>query len=123
MAGYVTDIEEKTLKNSNFREVLFTTSRSQLVVMSLKPGEDPDKAAMRECHEETGLVPERLERLGAFYPTPGYCDELMNFYRATELREPNPGEDAHQDEDEDIEARPAFAVAVGAQPSVLTPAA
>jgi mannose-6-phosphate isomerase-like protein (cupin superfamily) len=40
MAAYVTDIEEKTLKNSNFREVLNTTSRSQLVVMALKPGED-----------------------------------------------------------------------------------
>jgi mannose-6-phosphate isomerase-like protein (cupin superfamily) len=40
MAAYVTDIEEKTLKNENFREVLNTTSRSQLVVMTLQPGEE-----------------------------------------------------------------------------------
>jgi mannose-6-phosphate isomerase-like protein (cupin superfamily) len=40
MTAYVTQIEEKTLKNNNFREVLKTTSRSQLVVMSLKPGEE-----------------------------------------------------------------------------------
>ncbi len=40
MAGYVTDIEEKTLKNNYFREVLFTAKNSQLVVMSLNPGED-----------------------------------------------------------------------------------
>jgi mannose-6-phosphate isomerase-like protein (cupin superfamily) len=40
MAAYVTDIEEKTLKNENFREVLHTTSLSQLVVMTLQPGED-----------------------------------------------------------------------------------
>ena len=40
MAAYVTHIEKKTLKNKNFREVLKTTSRSQLVVMSLKPGEE-----------------------------------------------------------------------------------
>jgi mannose-6-phosphate isomerase-like protein (cupin superfamily) len=40
MTAYVTHIEEKTLKNNNFREVLKTTSRSQLVVMSLKPGEE-----------------------------------------------------------------------------------
>ncbi|KJS28863.1 MAG: cupin [Desulfatitalea sp. BRH_c12] len=40
MAAYVTDIEEKTIKNNNFREVLNTTSRSQLVVMALKPGEE-----------------------------------------------------------------------------------
>jgi ADP-ribose pyrophosphatase len=78
----------------------------ELPAGSLKPGEDPDKAASRECHEEIGLVPDRLERLGAYYPTPGYCDELMNFYRATGLRAPGDDERAQQDEDEDIEARP-----------------
>ncbi len=40
MTGYVTNIEEKTLKNDYFREVLFTTDKSQLVVMALKPGEE-----------------------------------------------------------------------------------
>ena len=40
MAAYVTDIEEKTLGNENFREVLNTTDRSQLVVMTLQPGEE-----------------------------------------------------------------------------------
>lgn len=38
--GYVTNIEEKSIKNTFFREVLFTGPLSQLVVMSLKPGED-----------------------------------------------------------------------------------
>jgi mannose-6-phosphate isomerase-like protein (cupin superfamily) len=40
MAGYVTNIEQKTLENENFREVLFTGPHSQLVVMTLQPGED-----------------------------------------------------------------------------------
>jgi mannose-6-phosphate isomerase-like protein (cupin superfamily) len=40
MAGYVTDIEKKTEDNRNFRTVLFTTPRSQLVVMNLRPKED-----------------------------------------------------------------------------------
>lgn len=40
MDGYVANIEEETLNNSNFRKVLFTAPYSQLVVMSLKPGED-----------------------------------------------------------------------------------
>ena len=40
MVGYLTNIEEKSLKNRYFREVLFTGSHSQLVVMSLLPGED-----------------------------------------------------------------------------------
>jgi mannose-6-phosphate isomerase-like protein (cupin superfamily) len=40
MAGYVTDIEKKTLDNTYFREVLFTAPHSQLVVMALRPGEE-----------------------------------------------------------------------------------
>ncbi len=40
MAGYSINLEDKTLKNNYFREVLFTTERSQLVVMALKPKED-----------------------------------------------------------------------------------
>lgn len=81
----------------------------ELPAGSLKPGEDVEKAAIRECHEEIGLVPSRLARLGAFYPTPGYCDEEMNFYRATGLRQPHDHESAQPDEDEDIEAK-AFSV-------------
>lgn len=40
MNGYVVDIEKMTLENKNFRKVLYTTKLSQLVVMSLNPGED-----------------------------------------------------------------------------------
>lgn len=78
----------------------------ELPAGSLKDGEDPEKAAIRECHEEIGLVPSRMERLGSFFPTPGYCDEEMNYYRATGLRAPREDDPAaHQDEDEDIETR------------------
>lgn len=38
--GYIDDIEEKTKQNSNFRKVLYTGKHMQLVVMSLKLGED-----------------------------------------------------------------------------------
>jgi len=40
MVGYVTNLEEATQKNTNFRTVLYTAQHSQLVVMSLKPGEE-----------------------------------------------------------------------------------
>ena len=82
----------------------------ELPAGSLKPGEDPEQAAIRECHEEIGQVPARIEKLGAFFPTPGYCDEEMNFYRASGLRPPREDEAAQPDEDEDIEAK-AFSVA------------
>lgn len=40
MKGYIANIEQKTLENENFREVLFTDARVQLVVMSINPSED-----------------------------------------------------------------------------------
>lgn len=40
MKGFHTHIEEATLGNSNFRQVLFTGAHAQLVLMSLKPGEE-----------------------------------------------------------------------------------
>lgn len=40
MQGYIDNIEEITEENSNFRKVLYTAKNSQLVVMSLRPGEE-----------------------------------------------------------------------------------
>ncbi len=40
MKGYNANIEKLTLQNTKFREVLYTTQKSQLVLMSLKPKEE-----------------------------------------------------------------------------------
>ena len=40
MKGYVINLEERTLANNYFREVLYTDKNVQLVVMALKPQED-----------------------------------------------------------------------------------
>lgn len=40
MTGWVGNIEEATLSNTNFRTVLFTGSTMQLTVMHLEPGEE-----------------------------------------------------------------------------------
>jgi ADP-ribose pyrophosphatase len=89
------------------RQYRYTLDRYiwELPAGSLKPGEDPDSAAARECEEEIGLRPGSIERLQGFYPTPGFCDELMIFYRCTELRPPPADSAAQKDEDEDIEPR------------------
>jgi ADP-ribose pyrophosphatase len=78
----------------------------ELPAGSLKPGEDVERAAIRECHEEIGLIPDGVRQVGSFFPTPGYCDEEMHFFIASRLRTPGAGDEAaHQDEDEDIEAQ------------------
>lgn len=40
MKGYVANIEDETKQNDNFRKVLYTGKHTQLVLMSLKPGEE-----------------------------------------------------------------------------------
>jgi ADP-ribose pyrophosphatase len=77
----------------------------ELPAGSLKPKEDPDQAAARECEEEIGLVPHKITRLGGYFPTPGFCDELMNYYRCEDLRPPAADSTAKKDEDEEIEPR------------------
>ena len=70
---------------------------------SVDEGETPEEAARRECHEEIGQWPDTVVRLGAMFPTPGYCDEEMFFFRVSGLTTPSHA--AAQDEDEDIEVR------------------
>jgi mannose-6-phosphate isomerase-like protein (cupin superfamily) len=48
MTGYVGNIEERTLANEKYREVLFTGPDSQLVVMCLQPGEEIGEEAHNE---------------------------------------------------------------------------
>jgi len=40
MKGFNTNIEKNTLTNKNYRQVLYTGKHSQLVLMSLRPGEE-----------------------------------------------------------------------------------
>ena len=62
----------------------------ELPAGTLAAGEAELAGAARECEEEIGLVPGRLELLGRLLPTPGFCDETMAFYRCTELTPPPP---------------------------------
>ncbi len=75
----------------------------ELPAGSVDEGETPENAARRECHEEIGKIPATIVRLAAMYPTPGYCDVEMVFFRVSNLEESD--EHAEVDEDEDIEVR------------------
>jgi ADP-ribose pyrophosphatase len=75
----------------------------ELPAGGVDPGETPEQAARRECHEEIGQVPDTVVRLAALVPTPGYCDEEMLFFRVSGLSVPDQA--AAVDEDEDIEPR------------------
>jgi ADP-ribose pyrophosphatase len=71
----------------------------------LNPGESAEETARRECEEEIGRVPDRIERIRGLFPAPGFCDEELIFFRISDLRAPAPDSPHHPDEDEDIETR------------------
>lgn len=51
----------------------------------LEKGEEAELAGRRELCEETGFEPETMEFIGKFYPTPGYCSEVISLYLAQGL--------------------------------------
>lgn len=54
---------------------------------TLAEGERPEAGAARELQEELGVVAARLEKLSEFFVSPGFCEEKMWVYLATELSE------------------------------------
>ena len=54
---------------------------------TLRRGEAPEEGAKRELEEELGVVSGRLEKLSEFFVSPGFCEEKMWVYLATELTE------------------------------------
>ena len=50
----------------------------------MDPGETPDQCAARELEEETGYKG-KLTKLGYVYTTPGFCNETIHLYLATDL--------------------------------------
>jgi ADP-ribose pyrophosphatase len=51
----------------------------------IDPGESPEDAVRREMREETGFLPQKVVKLGGFYSTPGFCNEYLYLYLATDL--------------------------------------
>lgn len=53
----------------------------------IDPGEEPAASAVRELQEEIGYRPGRLEKVTEFYSSPGFTDEKIVLYYATDLHE------------------------------------
>lgn len=65
----------------------------------LEEGENPKDAAIRELHEEVGLLDENIISLGEVYPTCGYSNEVIHLYLSKNAKQVN----RHLDEDEFID--------------------
>lgn len=69
------------------RQFRHAAGRSLLEIPAggIDPGEDAETAVRREMAEETGFVPRKMKRLGGFYSSPGFCDEYLHLFLATDL--------------------------------------
>lgn len=70
----------------------------------LDPGEDPERCAHRELQEETGATAGTLEHLTTIYTTPGFTDEQIHLFLATDLSVAEP--DHQFDEFIEVVTRP-----------------
>ena len=57
----------------------------EIVAGGIEIGEDPQEAAIRELREEIGHTAGKLELLSSLWLAPGWCDEFMYAYLATDL--------------------------------------
>jgi ADP-ribose pyrophosphatase len=71
----------------------------ELPAGTLEAGEKPLASAKRELEEEVGLRGGDWSELGAFYTTPGFCNERMHVFLAENAERG----DASPEEDEDVE--------------------
>lgn len=65
---------------------------------TLNPGETPEQCARREVTEEAGVVAGKLDHAGFIFTAPGFCDEKIHIWIATELT----AAPEHHDDDEVI---------------------
>jgi ADP-ribose pyrophosphatase len=59
----------------------------ELPAGTLDDNERPEEGAARELEEELGVIAGRMEKLSEFFVSPGFCEEKMWLYLATELME------------------------------------
>jgi ADP-ribose pyrophosphatase len=62
----------------------------------LDPGESPERCAERELREEAGVAAGRLERTGSIVTCPGFCDEVIHLFLATQLTRVPPARGADE---------------------------
>jgi ADP-ribose pyrophosphatase len=63
---------------------------------TIREGEDPREAAIRELEEEAGLIAEELEYVGGGYVSPGYSTEFMKLYIAWDPVTGRPRREPHE---------------------------
>lgn len=94
--------EDKLILIKQYRKPLENTL-IEIPAGKLETGESAQlkEAALRELEEETGYYARKIEQIGQVYTSPGFANELLRIFMATDLvKQENP---RPQDDDEVIE--------------------
>ncbi|GAH37906.1 unnamed protein product [marine sediment metagenome] len=78
------DADDNVLLVNQFRKSV-EKELLEIPAGGIDPGEDPVTTVRREMQEETGYLPGKVEKLGGFYSSPGFCTEYLHLYLATDL--------------------------------------
>jgi len=78
------DADDSVLLVNQFREAV-EKELLEIPAGGIELDEDPVATVVREMQEETGYLPQKVEKLGGFYSTPGYCTEYLHLYLVTDL--------------------------------------
>lgn len=99
-AAVIVFIEDKLLCVEQFRKPLERTS-IEIPAGLIDEGETPLEAAKRELEEETGYQANEWKEVTSFYNTPGFCDEKLTIFEASDPKKVvNP---LAQDDDETLQ--------------------
>ncbi len=85
VAVIATTEEGKIILVEQYRKAL-EKSIVEIPAGKMEKGEDPKQTAWRELYEETGYQAGSLELLTSFYTSPGFADEIIYIYEASELK-------------------------------------
>jgi ADP-ribose pyrophosphatase len=84
IAVVAVDAEDNVLLVRQYRKPL-EKELLEIPAGGIDGGEDASAAVIREMQEETGFRPQRVERLCGFYSSPGYCNEYLHLFLASDL--------------------------------------
>lgn len=79
-------IDKETLVLIKNRRYAVAEELWELAAGTLEEGEEPLNAAKRELLEETGYGAKQFQKLTSFYSTPGFCNEKLDLFLATDLK-------------------------------------
>ncbi|MGI6449568.1 MAG: NUDIX domain-containing protein [Desulfitobacteriia bacterium] len=82
--GIIALFEEEVLMVKQYRYALHKETL-EIPAGKIDPGEEPEKCAVRELREETGYEG-KMQLLGVFNTSPGFADEIIYLYLATQLK-------------------------------------